>query len=181
MYVLTEEQRAQILELQAEGATTREIAAKVGVSRETVTGYGMGAYRRKVLGLLAAIFTELETQHGIDPMTVDALLYADGLLGFSCPLHPEANPEEDFNEERECRLCRSDGLKRHHERRKQEGRPIVPPWRARKPDLPRRDRMARRGRGVRGRASEDEARLRVVAGDDGQEAAVSCRAWGDAD
>jgi hypothetical protein len=139
---LSREKRAQILELSEAGHTVREICKEVGVSRETVTSLSIGTYRRRLFKMSERIFEELE-KAGMDPLSnypanripmwAQAFLDLHQELGWKCPVHPEADPDkEDVWAGSACRLCVADGLKRHHERRKAEGRPIVPPWRREK-------------------------------------------------
>ena len=114
---LTQEKRALIVELKAAGKTVREIAEIVGCNREAVSQYSPGAYRRKILGLIDALFAELEAK-GIEATDIDALVALHGDVGWSCPIHPEAEPDVDIAPEIDCKLCVRDGLKRHHARRK---------------------------------------------------------------
>ncbi|MFI5296518.1 MAG: helix-turn-helix domain-containing protein [Polyangiales bacterium] len=128
VYRLSVEKRERIVELKAAGMSVREIAATVGCSRETVCSYTPGAFRRKALNLVGKIFDELKAK-GIDGTKIDALVRLHAELGWTCPLHPEAIPDVDVSAESDCKLCVHHGLKRHHARRKEEGRPILPPRR----------------------------------------------------
>lgn len=134
MNVLPLAKRAQIVTLKAEGATLREIARRVGVCRETVATY-VGRNTKRRHALLAAVdraFEVLDASGDYGAM-FDALISIDALVRYHCPLHPDATIadmlDEDVAGEGACRLCRSDGLRRHHVRRKAEGRPVVPPRR----------------------------------------------------
>ena len=130
MNVLPLEKRERILALKIGiGASTREIAEIVECSREAVTTYlsEAGLRRKRLFAMIVKVFDELKA-NGIEPTEIESLLTLHGTVGWTCPFHPEAQPEVDVNPDG-CRLCQSDGLKRHHARRKQEGRPILPPWR----------------------------------------------------
>ncbi|MFI5296519.1 MAG: helix-turn-helix domain-containing protein [Polyangiales bacterium] len=124
---LSLEKRNKIVEMKEAGATIREIAAAVGCSVPTVIHYTPGSYRRRVLGLIAKVFDELKAK-GIDGTDIEALVNLHCEIGWTCPIHPEAVPNVDISAESDCKLCEHRGRVRHHERRKAEGRPILPPW-----------------------------------------------------
>jgi len=129
---LNREKRAAIVRLRDEGHTVREICREVGVSRETVTNLGIGPYRLRIFKLVQRVWDELE-KAGLDPMLhypptpwQQAFLDLHYEVGFKCPIHPEANPDnEDVWPDQPCRLCKSDGMMRHHERRQQKS---TRPW-----------------------------------------------------
>jgi len=131
--------RSRIVQLHEAGHTVREIAAEVGVHRESVEFYSLSGYRHRIGKMVLAVFQELEDRN-IDPIDVSSLMDLDNVVNWSCPVHPELNRlESDLQPDDPCPLCVRDGLVRHHERRKAEGRPIVPPWarkREQKPEPP---------------------------------------------
>jgi predicted transcriptional regulator len=129
---LPAEKRALIGKLAASKHTLREIAREVGVSRETVTTYGFGNYRRQLFQQFQKVVQVLIEMGIEDPFDVKEISEFNHRLGWQCHLHPEAEPDIDIDPDTECSLCVSDGLKRHHERRKEEGRPIVPPRKQKK-------------------------------------------------
>ena len=87
---------------------------------------GRNNVRRRKMSKALDLLGEQIMALGTDPLELDAYLALIHMIDLECPLHPEAEALEDVNEGG-CRLCRSDGLKRHHARRKAEGRPIIPP------------------------------------------------------
>jgi len=129
MNLLSREKRIRIAQMHIGGATVREIARLVGVNRETVSAY-VGRQSRARTALRKALdqFDDELRDAGVEASEFDGYLRLYGLLHFDCPMHPEAEPDIDVGPDRlACRLCQVDGLKRHHERRRAEGRPIVPP------------------------------------------------------
>lgn len=128
--VLDLHHREAIIELKARGATLREIAATVGVHRETVRKYldARGPRQRRMAKLLDAIAEELRARGIAEPLELEPFIELYDMLHMQCAFHAEADWERDFEQDGSCRLCRSDGLKRHHTRRKADGKPILPPW-----------------------------------------------------
>jgi lambda repressor-like predicted transcriptional regulator len=140
--------RALVLEMRSRGATIREIGDAVGCHRSTVSMCieRVVKDRRKIVAKVEALEDSLRAL-GIDAWGIEGFLDLIGHLNFSCPIHPENETFDNldgFSEDGEgCMKCiasvadkKSAGLKRHHERRKEEGRPIVPPWCTPKPKLP---------------------------------------------
>lgn len=118
--------REQIARLLAEGRTVREVAAITKCNRATVQSLSIHGYRKKVYALIAAAHAVVDTDD--DGEALDgALTNLSAYVGWTCPIHPE-NEDLDDDPVALCTMCRSAGLERHHERRKDEGRPIVPPW-----------------------------------------------------
>jgi hypothetical protein len=124
--------RAAILEMHADGAGVREIARATGVDRSSVRTCidRIVEDRRQLIRLYYAISAALPRDLDLDEIT-----NLGGALCWSCPIHPDAILE-DFDEENGsgCLICAKgskerarEGLKRHHARRKAEGRPIAPP------------------------------------------------------
>lgn len=62
---------------------------------------------------------------GLEPTDCEAFVALHHEL-YRCPRHPHAVLGEDIDDDG-CRFCLSDGMRRHHARRKTEGRPIIPP------------------------------------------------------
>ena len=133
MNVLSIEKRLAIVRLRANGATLREVALAVGCDRETVATYGgrNSAWQTALCDALDALGARL----GDHLSECDEFLSLVNLLFLTCRFHPEAVGLDDVDH-MGCALCRSAGLKRHHKRRKAEGRPIVPPRPKRKAKRP---------------------------------------------
>jgi hypothetical protein len=140
--VLPSWKRALVLEMHSRGATIREIGDAVGCHRSTVTTCveRIVKDRRKIVALVGALEAKAASL-GLDLWDLDEYLGLLGHLNWSCPIHPEQEDlEGGFSDNAEgCLKCiasvaekRSDGLKRHHERRKQAGDPILPPRRPKK-------------------------------------------------
>jgi hypothetical protein len=138
--VLPEKKKVRIFELASKGGTVRETSTKVHCHRETVRNVLRRIVddRRRTVKLIEALETAVKA-FGIDlrAMEVDALYELLDHLTFSCPIHPEAKPEDFSQEGTGCLLCQDAKLKqhlgmvRHHARRKRQGRPILPPWQKR--------------------------------------------------
>lgn len=128
---LPADKRSNIAHLLDVGHTVREVEKEVGCSRETVTSLAIGRYRRRLFKMIDRIVDALESMN-LEALAIPSVAALHAELGWRCPIHPEALPEDDVGPDIECRLCVRDGLKRHHERRKEEGRPILPPWQRRK-------------------------------------------------
>src|SRR5580692_7624584 len=137
MNALPAEKLAEVIELHAQGATRREIQAKTGVHRDTVRVAieRIAADRRHLLAKLTETKDHLRATYGIDLMDYEPFLEAIASLQFSCPVHPNADIETGFDHDKAtgCLRCNDplfkhhEGMKRHHARRKAEGRPILPP------------------------------------------------------
>jgi Homeodomain-like domain len=129
--VLPLDKRLSIIAMKDAGATVREIAVAVDCNRETVASYvgRVSDRRNQMRAALDSLGEEIERRLGCDALDLAGFTTLYGLLNLTCPLHPEAVMLEDVNPDTGCSMCRSDGLRRHHVRRKREGRPIVPPRR----------------------------------------------------
>jgi hypothetical protein len=129
-----------VLELFSAGAGIREIARVTGAHRSTVSACieRIIADRKETIRLYKAISDALMA---IDPsIDIDALSALGGHLGWTCPIHPDLDPAKFGDDLNGCPECaqigrQSRGLKRHHVRRRELGRPILPPWAVKRPAL----------------------------------------------
>lgn len=123
---ISKEKRDRIVELHFEGKSHREIALDVGVSRQTVARYTPGYFRRRVLEMIGNVFDELDSK-GIPSAEIASLVALHGEVGWTCPVHPEAEPDVDIMDGSDCKLCIHEGIKRFHQRHKEAGHPVLPP------------------------------------------------------
>lgn len=128
---LTHEKRLRVAELLLAGHTVREVQAETGVSRQTITQLTLGGYRREVLRRYRAMWEKMEDLGVVTEVMQDIATEFHGWLGWTCPLHPDAPSGAMSDDGQVCDLCVRDGLRRHHARRKADGRPVLPPWRRR--------------------------------------------------
>ena len=142
MNVLPVETEVAIVRLRREGASVGEIVKTLGVHKGTVERYihPFAPHLKKLRQLMCDTINWLDAR-GIDEVFFDSPLgYLNEAL-YWCDRHPDAVPFEDITDEEGCRLCKHEGMVRHHAKRKAEGRPIVPPWRSHDPGpvIPRID------------------------------------------
>ncbi len=122
---LPHDKRLRVAEMLLAGATVREVQAETGVARQTIVSLTLGGYRREVLHRFREMESELEQSMGEEIYDITSKF--SGWLGWVCPLHPDAGPEVMGDDGMVCGWCVRDGLRRHHARRKAQGRPVLPP------------------------------------------------------
>jgi hypothetical protein len=135
MNTINPKKRMQIIELRAQGMSIREIARTVGCAKETVERYGLSHFRIRIFRMFEKLGSEIDAR-GISAMDIPGFTEIYSALAFECPRHPEADAIDDVDPELGCRLCKRDGMRRHHEKRRAEGRTIVPPLRKSKKPSP---------------------------------------------
>ena len=123
MNVLPPRKRREIVGLWAAGATIREIASAVGCSKEAAhrnLGEFSGRRRLRMTALVERVMDWIDERLGTDGewAECDALCELSHMTRFSCPIHPEADPDDMLESNGTCGMCRSDGLRRHHARRR---------------------------------------------------------------
>ena len=128
---LKPEKLAAMLDMHSVGASVREIKRATGADRETTrTTLERVIAERVRLAELALEYFAMFLVPGPGEEIIDEICR---ILIDTCPLHPGFVRDDD-DDVIGCTICArdakarlSDGLKRHHARRKAEGRPIIPP------------------------------------------------------